>query len=123
MTDLSHPHPPIAGLQILGELELTVDPDIESTVSKWLALILSPINLHADFLNKVLKSAEEAISRAMAAEGVRKFEHLHLLVFMPAVHTQNNPSWGFYRIEKVEKAAGTPNPDHAIEFYLYQDGK
>jgi hypothetical protein len=111
------------GWQTLGELELTAGFVSEHTVNKWLAVSLSRLDLHADFLDKVLKAAQETVSRAIQAEGVRKFEHLHLLIFVPAKHIQNNQNWGFYRIEKVEQAAGKANPDHTIEFYLYQDGK
>ena len=109
--------------QTLGELELTAGFGSEHTVNKWLVVILARLNLYTDFLDKVLKAAQEAVSRAMQAEGVRKFEHLHLLIFVPAEHLQNNQNWGFYRIEKVEQTAGKAIPDHTIELYLYQDGK
>jgi hypothetical protein len=107
--------------QVLEELELMAGSNADATVGKCLAVILSRLDLRADFLDKVLKSAQEATSRAMQAESVRKFEHLHLLIFVPTAHTQNNQNWGFYRIEKVEKAAGKTNPDHTIEFFLYQE--
>ena len=107
--------------QVLRELELTAGSNIDPTINKWLSVILSRLKLQQDFFDKVLKSAEEAASRAMQAEGVRKFEHLHLLIFVPADHVSNHQNWGFYRIEKVEKMAGKANPDHTIEFYLYQE--
>jgi hypothetical protein len=107
--------------QVLGELELIAGSNTDPTVGKWLAVILSRLDLRPDFLDKVLKSAQEAASRAMQAEAVRKFDHLHLVVFAPTDHTSNNYNWGFYRIEKVEKVAGKSNPDHMIEFYLYQE--
>lgn len=109
------------GWQTLGELELTAGIDSDHAVNKWLAVILSRLDLRPDFLDKVLKSAQEAASRAMQAEGVRKFEHLHLFIFVPTDHTPNDQNWGFYWIAKVEKAAGKSNPDHAIEFYLYHE--
>ena len=111
------------GWDIFGELQLTVGIDTELTVNKWLAVILGRLHLREEFRDQVLKSAREAASRAMQAEGVRKFEHLHLLIFVPSDRTQNSSNWGFYSIEKVEQASGNANPDHAIEFYLYQDGK
>jgi hypothetical protein len=109
------------GWQILGELELTTELDTDRAVNKWLVVLLGRLNLHSDFLDHVLKSGQEAVSRAIQAEGVKKFEHLHLLIFVPADQSQNNQNWGFYRIEKVEWKAGKANPDHAIEFYLYQE--
>jgi hypothetical protein len=110
------------GWQTLGELELKAGLDFDHTVKQWLSVILGSLNLRADFLDNVLKSAQEAASRAMQAEGVRKLEHLHLLILVPVDHAQNNSQdWGFYRIEKVEKKAGKANPVHAIELYLYRE--
>ena len=107
--------------QILGELEITGGPKPE--LSTWLASIFSELNLRADFQDKVVRSAHEGVSHAMRAGTTRRFEHLHLFIFVPANRALNNHNWGFYRIEKVENAAGKAQPDHAIEFYLYQDGK
>ena len=107
--------------QTLGQLELRVGLDAEHTVNKWLTVVLSRLDLRADFLGKVLRSAQEAVSRAMQVESERKFEHLHLLIFIPSDFMQNSSNWGFYRIERVEPAVGKANPDHTIEFYLYQD--
>jgi hypothetical protein len=122
-TDSSLSRASSPGWQILGELELTVNPDTDHTVGKWLAMILSPIDLPADFLNKVLKSAQEAAARAMQSETVMKFDHTHLLVLAPQDHVSKGQTWGFFRIEKIEGAkADESPPDHAIEFYLYLDG-
>ena len=107
--------------QVLGELEVTVGPG--PALSTWLASIFSELNLRADFQDKVVRSAHDGVSHAMQAGATRKFEHLHLFIFVPAHRAQNNHNWGFYSIEKVEQAAGNAKPDHAIEFYLYQDGK
>lgn len=122
--DTSHLHVSSPGWQLLGELELAANPDTEPTVGKWLSVMLSPLNLRAEFMNKVLKSAQEATQRALPAEAVIKFDHLHLLVFVPLEHGSKGGTWGFFRIEKVEHAAvGNKEPDHAIEFYLYLDGQ
>ena len=110
-----------SGWQTMGELELTVEIGADHAIGKWLAIILGRLDLRADFLGKVLRSAQETVSRAMQVESDRKFEHLHLLIFIPSDFMQNSSNWGFYRLEKVEIAAGRTNPDHTIEFYLYQD--
>lgn len=116
-----HDTPSAKGWQILGELELIAEPEAGHTVSEWLAVILDPLDLRADFLNKVLKSAQEVSARTIQ-NGMR-FEHLHLLVFAPSTRSSNGQTWGFFRIEKVAAAtAGNTNPDHAIEFYLYVEG-
>jgi len=118
-TDSSIQRVSSSGWQILGELELAVNPDIDHTVGKWLATILSPLDLAADFLNKVLKSAQDAAARAMQSEAVIKFRHTHLLVFAAEARASKGQTWGFFRIEKIDGAADENSPNHAIEFYLY----
>ena len=99
------------------------ETDVHHTVSKWLTLILSRLELGEDVVNKVLKSAREALSRAMPAANDTRFDHLHLLVSTPMHLSAKRQSWGFFRIEKVERTADTANPDHTIEFYLYLEGR
>ncbi|HSL31096.1 MAG TPA: hypothetical protein VK900_17985 [Anaerolineales bacterium] len=114
------PHPVSAsGWQVLGELQLALETDHHHTVGKWLSIILSPLELQEDFVNKVLKSARDALSRALPEANDTRFDHLHLLVFAPMDLSARHHSWGFFRIEKLERAADTVNPDHKIEFYLY----
>lgn len=121
-TDSSPDHVSSPGWELLGELKLTVNPDTNYTVNKWLAVILNPLQLHADFLSKVLKSAQDATARAMQAKTVVKSQHTHLLIFVPADRVSNGHNWGFFRIEKVGNASKQDYPDHSIEFYLYEEG-
>jgi hypothetical protein len=121
-TDSSHHSVPSPGWQILGELELTVNPDTDRTVGKWLGIILSPLALPADFLNQVLMSAQEAAMGAMQSETALKFEHTHLLVFGPERLDAKGQTWGFFRIEKIAKTGDGIYPDHTVEFYLYVGG-
>jgi hypothetical protein len=121
-TDSSLHHVVGPGWQILGELELTVNPDADHTTSKWMAVMLNPLALGDDFVNKVLKSAREAMTRAMQVADTNRFEHLHLIVFVPAEPASQRQSWGFFRIERVGGEGGQLNPDHTIEFYLYMEG-
>lgn len=104
-----------ASWQILGNLELPVDFDANPGVDAWLAELLRPLNLHADFQNEVLISTLEAASRAS-----RAFKHIHLHIFVPAVRSAEGQTWGFFRIEKIENSLPEKDiPDHAIELYLY----
>jgi hypothetical protein len=109
------------GWQILGELELTVNPDADHTVGKPLEMIISPLDLPADFLNKVLKSAQDAVASAMQSDAVIKCRHTHLLVFAAEARASKGQTWGFFRIEKIDGAADIDSPNHAIEFYLYME--
>ena len=113
-----------ADWQILGELALPVGSNADDRITVWLAETLNPLNLHADFVNKVLKSAQDAMARAMQVEFVTEFAHIHLLVFAPADRASKGQTWGFFRISKIEGAKGDESPpDHAIEFYLYVEGQ
>ena len=108
--------------RILGELELPIGAEADGVVSAWLAEILNPLGLHTDFLNKVLKSAQDAAARSIQAETMMAFEHIHLLVFAPRENASKGKTWGFFRIEKVGTPITNKNPyDHSIEFYLYPE--
>ena len=111
-----------SGWQILGELQLALEADMHQTVGQWLSVILGRLEPGEDFVIKVLKSAQEALSRALPAVNDTRFNHLHLLVFAPLDLSATRQSWGFFRIEKVERAAEAAKPDHTIEFYLYLEG-
>jgi hypothetical protein len=109
--------------QVMGKLELPIGSGADDAIESWLVETLSLLNLRTDFLNKVLKSAQEVAARAMQAEALMQFKHVHLLVFAPPDHASNRHNWGFFRIEKVENASVQDYPSHEIEFYLYQEGK
>jgi hypothetical protein len=109
---------PATDWQILGELELPISAESDGAINAWLTQTLFPMRLHADFLNKVLKSAQHAVARMMLNE--IKFGHIHLLIFAPVDRTSRGQTWGFFRIEKIENPVETKNhPHHTIEFYLY----
>ena len=109
--------------QILGELELPVGFETSGRIGSWLAETLLPLKLHADFYDKVSKSVHEAIARLLlpSRAGV-PFEHLHLLIFVPADSSLYRQNWGFFRIEKVASATTEESiPDHVIELFLYRE--
>lgn len=119
----SHARFPYEDWQILGELELSFGPSIGTTVSNWLAVKLNQIQASPDFSSNVIESAQAAVRRAMLFEAVLQFKHIHLIVYAPENHTLQSPTWGFFRIEKIEDAVtGEDIPNHAIELYLYLEG-
>lgn len=112
--------------QLLDELNLPVGSymDDKININLWLTEILSPLELHIDFLNRVWNSAQDAIARAMQVESMTEFEHIHLLVFARADRIPKRQIWGFFRIEKIEGTKQGENPPGlAVEFYLYQPGR
>lgn len=110
--------------RVLGEIELRSDQDTDGAARAWITETLNPLNLHSNFLNKILKSAQEAVTRAMPYDSAtQEFEHLHLLVFAPLENNSTGKTWGFFRIDKIGKPTADKKPyDHSIEFYLYLEG-
>lgn len=109
--------------QILGELKLSVGSNVNGTIETWFTKSLEGLNLHADFLGKILKSVGEAAERAMrsdVAEGT--FESIYILVFAPVGHPKSQ-TWGFFSVERLEDTKeGTLANSHTIEIYLYMEG-
>lgn len=125
MNHTNHPTHNFEGTNwhILGELKLTIEAIAGNTTHAWLTDVLHPLNLHADFLNKILTSAQLATERTVQAASIIKSEHIHLIVFVPSGPILQKRNWGFFRVEKIENTAdGNADPEHAIEFYLYMEG-
>lgn len=111
------------GWQILGELEVPVASDADGAIRTWLVELLAPLSLNADFLNKVLKSAQASITRAQQPSNEMIFGHVHLSIFAPYERTSKGSTWGFFRIEKIDsRDHDKDHPDHSVEFYLYLEG-
>jgi len=121
---LSPNNPSGTDWQILGELKLPIGSNVNGTINPWLRKSLDPLNLHDDFLRKILKSVGEAAERAMKSDVAEAtFEYLHILVFVPAGHPKGQ-TWGFFRVERTDTVTKTKNPNrYVIEYYLYQDGR
>ena len=111
--------------QILGELEAPVGSDKESIIHSWLMETLDPLYLHSDFRFRVLRSAQEAVIRAVGLGGLaNESGHIHLRVFGPPELESNGKTWGFFWIDKLEATGENKNsPYHSIELYLYMEGK
>jgi len=124
MTDSSHNNFPSNDWQILGELELSIGSSAAGLIHARLSRTLEPLDLHTDFLNKILVSAQDAAVRASQAETVMKFGHIHISIFVPHEHASKGKTWGFFHIERIENPSeGAATQDHAIDFYLYVEGE
>jgi hypothetical protein len=111
------------GWQLLGDKALPVSTDLQDATSDWLLRLLRPHGLREDFLNKLIASAKEAALRAAQADSVEQARHLHVLVYMRNGAFADQ-TWGFFRIEKIEEPKdGQETSGHAIDFYLYQEGR
>ena len=123
----SHDRTPDAGWQTLGELKLPVDARMEDTLNAWLLDRLAPLDLHADLLKQVLKSAQNAAVRARESQREVEFAHLHFLLFVPEDFVSKGQTWGFFHIEKKGSPTGGGEPhgsqhEHWIAYYLFLEG-
>lgn len=113
-----------AAWQLLGDLELPAGTNADGAIEPWLTQLLVPLRLHTDFLDRIVKSAQDAAARVLQLENVLNFEHIHIIIYVPKDHTPKGYSWGFFRIEKIENTADDMDTAaHAIEFYLYMEGQ
>jgi len=113
---------PVTDWQIQGELELPVGSNTDDTLNTRLTEILKPTNLPAEFLSRILKSAQDSTARILQIETMQRYEHIHLLIFIKNDQKSKGQAWGFFRVEKVDNSTATIAPNHAIEFYLYPEG-
>jgi len=108
--------------QILGELMLPVGSDINELISARLTELLAPLELHENFLKRVLKSAQNYVGRAMTPDEGVPFGEIHIYIFGPNERTSKGQTWGFFRIEKIDShEQNLAHPDHTVEFYLYRE--
>lgn len=113
---------PAPDWQILGEIELPVGEHAHTILDAWLLDALIPLHLHADFLNKIRKSAEDVVARAIQTDMETQPQRIRLSILVPANHPSDAQTWGFFRIEKVDLAEENKNsPHHTIEFYLFPE--
>ena len=110
-----------ASWQISGELELPVGSAADEHMETWLEELLSRLNMQADLVNKIRKSAQEAMARSGSPEEqTGGYRSVHLLVLIPAEYASNGQTWGFFRIEKVDvERTNDGFQRYVIEFYLY----
>jgi len=111
--------------QVLGELELPIGSESAGVINTWMREKLSLLKLEADFINRILKSAQDAARRFMESKDAEaKLGNIHILVVAPLSHKLEEKTWGFFRIEKLESTREAINPpDHYIEFHLYFEGE
>jgi len=120
----SHTHSPGPEWQLLGELELPVGVSTNDVVHAWLTELLSPRNLSTDFLNRVLKSAQDSATRALHPNIAMDFGHIHLSIYVPHERVAKGKTWGYFHIERIEnRKDDIVSHDHAIDFYLYMEGE
>ena len=110
--------------QVLGELELPIGSASAGVINAWLREKLSPLKLQVGFMNRILKSAQDAARHFESKAAGSEIGHLHILVFAPINPKLDQRTWGFFRIEKLESVMEAKNPpDHYIEFHLYFEGE
>ena len=122
--DSSHNKSSDNSWQFLGELTLPADSKVDSAIGNWLTTIIAPFDLSPDFLNRVLESVQESVTRALQPNTAMAFGYIYLSIFAPSEHVSQGRTWGFFHIERIEyRGEAVDTHDHAIDFYLYMEGR
>jgi hypothetical protein len=121
--DDQHSHRHVStGWQILSELTLQDHEHPTEVITLWLNETLRQLDLPEEFTDKVFRSVQDTSARLFQTETVMKFEHIHLIIFIPQGRISASKNWGFFRVEKIENPAGSIGiSDHTIEYYLYME--
>ena len=108
----------------LGELILPIGENPDEAIHQWLPEILFPLQLSEDFLERVIRSAQESSERAMQTQEEHPAGQISLCLFIPLTLTASESTWGYFSIAKLtnqdnEQESSSP----AIHFYLYVEGE
>jgi hypothetical protein len=121
-TDPNHsPMPARSGWQAVGEITLPNSLGGNGKFDSLLQEKLEPLNLEAEFIHRVVNSIEQTLDRAVIREG--RFEHIHLFIFVPANYNTQPGTWGFFRIERIDGERDGTSRGHAVDLYLYPEGR
>ena len=122
--DITSNKPYSSGWHLYGELELPASANARSLLQTWLVETLHPLSLNASFLEKIFTSSRLSVDRTLQSPVGKQSKHIHILIFASVHQPLPGNTWGFFVIEKIENTSNENHiPAHAIEFYLYQEGK
>ncbi len=113
--------------RLIYQLSISDDTPIEKVLTDSLAVELEPMEMSADFFQKVIQSIKNSVANALDnLRSARTDFQLKLFVYVPKKLKARNHkrNWGFFRVEKMEPVSISKNhpATHSIEFYLYIDG-
>jgi len=122
--DQPRAHSSDADWQLVGELELPGGVEAQPLIRAWLAEVLIPLQLPADFRDRIWQSTAAVAGRAGPIETVSAAQHPGLRLWIPADRPRAAPAWGFFWVETVETAAAHEGArDRSIELYLFPEGQ
>lgn len=110
--------------RLFGEVKLLTSAAINDRMHTWLEETLRPLGLNDHFLSKLLASADLVVAQNTSSGSSPAQKQIHLLIYTPGGGLPHGQSWGFFWMEKKRDAkSDATNPNHAIEFYLYWEGR
>lgn len=113
--------------RLIYQLSISDDTPIEKVLTDSLAVELEPVEISAEFVQKVIQSIKNSVANALdILRSAGTDFQVKLFVYVPKkIKARNHKrNWGFFRVEKTEPASNSKNrtATHSIEFYLYLDG-
>lgn len=113
--------------RLIYQLSILDDTSVEKVLTDSLAVELKPMEMSAEFFQKVIQSIKNSVTNALDIfRSAGTDFQLKLFVYVPkrlkALNHKRN--WGFFRVERTEPASNSKKrpATHSIEFYLYLDG-
>jgi len=107
----------------MGEFELRAEAFADGALRLWLKEILNPLELHENFVNRILNSTQQTVARLLRADAEIRPEHICVLVLVPSRRKSQKQTWGFFSVEKLEDTKdGAVAKEQTIEIYLYVEG-
>lgn len=98
---------------------MPVNLDGSITTRSLLGEKLDPLQLPMELMDRIVKSIQEVLARAVIAE--TGSEHIHLFIFVPVNYSTMGRTWGFFRIERINAGDNNASPSHAVDLYLYPE--
>lgn len=113
--------------RLIYQLSILDDTPVEKVLTDSLAAELEPMEMSAEFFQKVIQSIKNSVVNALdILRSAGTDFQLKLFVYVPKkIKARNHKrNWGFFRVEKTEPVSISKNrpATHSIEFYLYLDG-
>ncbi len=107
--------------QAAGQVLLPANPGERMEARSRLVEKLDPLQLPEEFVHRIETSVRQILERVDTREP--RFDHVRLFIFVPVDYKANRGSWGFFRIERIDSSDAGRFRGHAVDLYLYPDGK
>ncbi len=109
------------GWQRICDIPVSTGDDNMSLIRMELEAKLEPLHLPLELMDRLMHSTQEIMQHAALPEAGSP--SVHMFIYVTQDHRSKAGPWGFFRIERINRTDDNLPRDHAVEFYLYPEGK